>query len=81
MVREAGRDFTPNRGCRVRKQVKQKEGKDGREIEAKQRRDDSSKQIQVRVRQRKHGLEHSNPLRLGKPTKKNTRRDDEIVNT
>jgi hypothetical protein len=59
--------------------VEEQKGENGRQVEAAERWNDPTKQIQIRIGNGVHGLQGGDTGGLGKPRQENARRNDEIV--
>jgi hypothetical protein len=74
------RNLTSDRSRGVGHDTQQEKGRKRTQIQTKDGRNETTKQIQVGIRNGKDGLQDSNTLRLGKPTKQDASRNDNVVN-
>lgn len=72
-------NFTADSGSGISKCTEQKKGKDRRQIQAKNWRNQATEQVQVRISDCVDRLQSSNALSLREPAKKDTDCDDKIV--
>lgn len=74
-----GRNLTSHRGRGIGKCTQQDKGNNGRKVQTKERRDNSAKEVQVRIRNGIDGLQSSDTLSLREPTQQDSRRNNQVV--
>ena len=71
--------FCPNCGCSVSEHIEEEECKKRRKIQSKDRRDDPTEQIQVRVGDLEDGLKNTDSLSLWEPGKQDASSNHNVV--
>ena len=72
-------DLGTESGRSVAQEAQQKKGEDRRQVQSKNRRNDSTEQVQIRIRNGVYGLEKSDSLGLREPRQQDSTGDDDVV--